>query len=71
MRSPDYYTVLGVEPTATQAEIVNAFNRVTTQNNAPFGRGFGGRFTKKLEEAYAVLTDEKRRQAYDESRRSG
>src|ERR1043165_2168244 len=68
----DYYATLGVARTATDAEIKRAFRRLAQQwhpdvNTDPAAQE---RF-KEINEAYQVLSDPQRRQAYDMFGRAG
>ncbi len=62
----DLYTVLGVGRDATDAEIKRAFRRLAQQWHPDVNQDAeaGGRF-KEINEAYQVLSDPHRRQAYD------
>jgi molecular chaperone DnaJ len=66
MTDRDYYEILGVSRTASKEELKQAFRRLARQyhpdvNNAPDAEE---RF-KELNEAYAVLSDDEKRAAYD------
>ena len=66
MAQRDYYEVLGVSRSATQEELKAAFRRLARQyhpdvNDSPDAEE---RF-KEINEAFAVLSDEQRRGAYD------
>src|SRR5438045_4583704 len=62
----DYYEVLGVERAASDEEIRHAFRRAAQRHHPDVDKSDGAeeRF-KELNEAYRVLSDRQRRQAYD------
>lgn len=62
--TPDYYKILGVPRTATQAEIKKAFRKLARTHHPDAG-GDEAKF-KELNEAYEVLSDEKKRELYDQ-----
>lgn len=68
----DYYEVLGVARTADDAEIKRAFRKLAQQWHPDVNTGPGAdeRF-KEINEAYQVLSDGQRRQAYDMFGRAG
>src|SRR3954454_8455844 len=68
----DYYTVLGVARTATDAEIKRAFRKLAQQWHPDVNKDPAAdeRF-KQINEAYQVLSDPQRRQAYDMFGRAG
>jgi len=64
----DYYEVLGVEKTATLDEIKKAYRKLAIANHPDRNQGDKAaedRF-KEATEAYDVLSDEKKRQMYDQ-----
>ncbi len=64
----DYYAVLGVPKTATQAEIKKAFRKLARQHHpdAKPGDAASERKFKEVNEANEVLSDPARRKQYDE-----
>jgi molecular chaperone DnaJ len=68
----DYYTVLGVARTASDAEIKRAYRRLAQQWHPDINKDAGAdeRF-KEINEAYQVLSDPTRRQTYDMFGRTG
>lgn len=64
---PDYYSVLGVEPTASQDDIKRAYRRLAREWHPDVNQGnpeAEDRF-KRVGEAYQVLSDPQRRAQYD------
>ncbi|QDU40430.1 Curved DNA-binding protein [Maioricimonas rarisocia] len=64
----DYYTILGVPRSASQAEIRKAYKKIARENhpdNRPGDKAAEERF-KKAAEAYDVLGDEDKRKQYDQ-----
>ncbi len=62
--TPDYYKTLGVSRTATPEEIKKAYRKLARKHHPDAG-GDEAKF-KEINEAYEVLSDEKKRQLYDE-----
>ncbi len=68
MAKRDYYEVLGVERGASKDDIKKAYRKVAVANHPdrnPGDKAAEDRF-KEATEAYEVLADEKKRQAYDQ-----
>jgi len=65
----DYYEVLGVEKGASQDDIKRAFRKLATKYHPDKKTGDEARF-KEISEAYAVLSDQKKRAEYDMHGRS-
>lgn len=66
--SNDYYTILGVEPTAQTADIRTAYKRLTAKTH-PDVTGDDGEAQRRLNEARAVLTTSDRDE-YDSKRQA-
>ncbi len=62
--TPDYYKTLGVPRTATTEEIKKAFRKLARTHHPDAG-GDEAKF-KEINEAYEVLSDEKKRKLYDQ-----
>jgi DnaJ-class molecular chaperone len=62
--SKDYYKILGVNKNASQEEIKQAFRRLAQQHHPDKG-GEEKKF-KEINEAYSVLSDDNKRQQYDQ-----
>ena len=63
-KKPDYYKTLGVSKNATADEIKKAFRKLARTNHPDAG-GDEEKF-KEINEAYEVLSDEKKRALYDQ-----
>ena len=73
MAKRDYYEVLGVSKTATEEEIKKAYRKIALQNHPdthPNDKAAEERF-KEASEAYEVLSDPRKRSAYDQFGFSG
>ena len=70
----DYYSILGVSERASHEEVKRAFRKLAMKYHPDRNLGneqwAGGRF-KEINEAYAVLGDEVKRQEYDRMRQAG
>lgn len=64
MATPDYYKTLGVPRNATADEIKKAFRKLARTHHPDAG-GDETKF-KEINEAYEVLSDDKKRQLYDQ-----
>ena len=62
--TPDYYKILGVPRTATTEDIKKAFRKLARTHHPDAG-GDEAKF-KEINEAYEVLSDEKKRSLYDQ-----
>lgn len=60
----DYYKTLGVSKTATKDEIKKAFYKLAHQHHPDKNKGDDKKF-KEVNEAYQVLSDDKKRATYD------
>lgn len=64
MAQKDYYKTLGVDKNASQDDIKKAFRKLAHQYHPDKNKGDDTKF-KEVNEAYTVLSDEKKRQQYD------
>ena len=72
-QTSDYYAVLGVSPTAEQADIKKQYRRLAKQHHPDANKNdpkAAERF-KEISEAYNVVGDAEKRKQYDEMRRLG
>ncbi|GAB3479872.1 curved DNA-binding protein [Azotobacter salinestris] len=72
MEFKDYYTMLGVEPTADEKTIKTAYRRLARKYHPDMNKEAGAenRF-KEVAEAYEVLSDAEKRAEYDRLRQYG
>ena len=73
MAKRDYYDVLGVQKSASDAEIKKAFRNLAKENHPDSNRGDEGAETrfKEINEAYENLKDPQTRAAYDQFGHAG
>lgn len=70
----DYYSILGISEKASHEEIKHAFRKLAMKYHPDRNLGneqWAGEKFKEINEAYAVLGDEARRQEYDRMRQLG
>jgi len=72
MQFKDYYAVLGVEPSAGDAEIKTAYRRLARKYHPDVSKEAGAEDPfKAVNEAYEALRDPQKRAAYDQLRARG
>jgi molecular chaperone DnaJ len=64
MAQQDYYAILGVEKNASKEDIKKAFRKLAAKYHPDKQTGDEAKF-KEISEAYAVLSDDKKRAEYD------
>lgn len=64
MAKQDYYTILGLQKGATKEEVKKAFRKLAAKYHPDKQTGDETKF-KEISEAYAVLSDDKKRAEYD------
>lgn len=72
-QTKDYYDILGVDEDASQRDIKKAYRDLARKHHPdrnPDDAGAEERF-KEIQEAYSVLSDEEKRQQYDQQRKFG
>lgn len=65
MKYQDYYKILGVERSASDAEIKKAYRKLAGQHHPDKAGGDEDKF-KEISEAYEVLSDKQKRAMYDQ-----
>ena len=72
MQFKDYYGILGVEPSAGEAEIKTAYRRLARKFHPDVSKEAGAEEKfKSVNEAYEALRDPQKRAAYDQLRQGG
>ena len=66
----DYYKILGVSKDASEEEVKKAYRKMAHQHHPDKKTGDEAKF-KEINEAYEVLSDPKKRQAYDQFGHAG
>lgn len=65
----NYYSILGINPSATEEEIKSSYRKLARKHHPDRG-GDTSKF-QEIQEAYSVLGDPKKRREYDNPRSSG
>jgi hypothetical protein len=70
-KSEDYYALLNVRPTCSQAELRTAYHTAARKHHPDRQKDIDSSFMEQLNAAYETLSDPTRRSAYDDARQSG
>ena len=66
MKKYDYYKILGVSPDATQDQIKKAYKKLAFKHHPDRNKRKNAKSKfQRITEAYAVLSDSKKRKEYD------
>jgi curved DNA-binding protein CbpA len=65
MQLPDYYAILGVNPTATATDIKQAYRKLVRLHHPDINQQQQASRIKRINEAYTILSDPQKRAAYN------
>ncbi len=72
MTKKDYYEILGIKKDSNKEEIKKAYKKLAKQYHPDLNKNHGdGEKFKEISEAYAVLSDENKKQQYDQFGHNG
>ena len=72
MNKRDYYEILGIEKSASAKEIKSAYRKLAKQYHPDRNKQEGAESKfKEVQEAYEILSDERKKAAYDQYGHAG